>query len=60
MPEQTMLEKLQLAPPSSFHLLEPAKAKRMNAKTLYIPSAADVEFHIYFIAGVDRHGGENT
>ena len=42
MSRQSFLEKLKLAPPASFHVLDPAKAKRMNAKTLYIPGPADV------------------
>jgi hypothetical protein len=42
MPKPSFLEKLQHAPAASFHVLEPAKAKRMNARTLYIPSAEDV------------------
>jgi hypothetical protein len=39
---QTYLEKLKNAPAASFHVLEPAKAKRMRAKTMYIPSPEDV------------------
>jgi alkylated DNA nucleotide flippase Atl1 len=42
MNSHTCLEKLQNAPAASFHVLEPAKAKRMNAKTLYIPCPEDV------------------
>jgi alkylated DNA nucleotide flippase Atl1 len=38
----TCLEKLRAAPAGSFHVLEPEKAKRMNAKTLYIPSPLEV------------------
>jgi alkylated DNA nucleotide flippase Atl1 len=34
--------KLEAAGPGSFHVLDEAKAKRMNAKTLYIPSVEDV------------------
>ena len=34
--------KLVNAEPGSFHILDEAKAKRLNAKTLYIPSVADV------------------
>ena len=30
------------APEASFHVLDLKKARRMNAKTLYIPSALDV------------------
>jgi hypothetical protein len=37
-----LLEKLRPAPEASFHILEPAKAKRMNAKTMFIPSPNDV------------------
>lgn len=39
---QSFIEKLLLAPPASFHVLDPAKAKRMNAKTLYIPGPVEV------------------
>jgi 6-O-methylguanine DNA methyltransferase, DNA binding domain len=39
---QTPLNRIRAAPPASFHVLEPAKAARMNAKTLYIPSVGDV------------------
>ena len=42
MTTKSFLEKLKLAPPASFHVLDPAKAKRMNAKTLYIPGPAEV------------------
>ncbi len=42
MTQPTFLEKLQSAPAASFHVLEPAKAKRMHAKTLYIPCPEDV------------------
>jgi hypothetical protein len=42
MPEITFLEKLKLSPEGSFHVLEPAKAKRMKAGTMYIPSPLDV------------------
>jgi hypothetical protein len=42
MPERSFLEKLRLAPPASFHVLDPAKAKRMNARTMFIPAPADV------------------
>jgi alkylated DNA nucleotide flippase Atl1 len=38
----SILEKLNLEPESSFHVLDAAKAKRMNAKTLFIPSPKDV------------------
>ena len=38
----SFLEKLRAAPAASFHVLEPAKAKRLNAKTLFIPSPEDV------------------
>lgn len=36
------LNKLNAAPPASFHVLDPAKAARMRASTLYIPSVLDV------------------
>ena len=42
MPEQSFLEKLRAAPAASFHILDPVKAARMNAKTLFIPAPADV------------------
>jgi hypothetical protein len=42
MPQQTFLDKLRQAPPASFHVLDPAKAKRMHAKTMYIPCPEDV------------------
>jgi hypothetical protein len=42
MVKQSFLEKLELAPASSFHFLDSAKAKRMNVKTLFIPSPLDV------------------
>ncbi|MEY4530397.1 MAG: hypothetical protein RLZZ156_1118 [Deinococcota bacterium] len=42
MNQTELLEKLRLAPESSFHILEPKKAKRMNAKTLFIPAPSDV------------------
>ncbi len=38
----TVHEKLAQAPASSFHVLDPAKAKRFNAKTMFIPSPHDV------------------
>ncbi len=42
MPELSFLEKLQAAPQASFHVLDAAKAKRMNAATLFIPSPVEV------------------
>jgi alkylated DNA nucleotide flippase Atl1 len=42
MDQNIFLEKLEQAPAASFHVLDPAKAKRMNARTLYIPSPQDV------------------
>ena len=42
MPQTSILEKLNLEPKSSFHVLDLKKAKRMNAATLYIPSPEDV------------------
>ena len=38
----SFLEKLRAAPAASIHVLEPAKAKRLNANTLFIPSPEDV------------------
>jgi 6-O-methylguanine DNA methyltransferase, DNA binding domain len=37
-----LLEKIRNEPEGSFHVLDPAKAKRMNARTLFIPSPNDV------------------
>jgi hypothetical protein len=42
MAKESFLEKLRTAPASSFHVLEPEKATRMSAKTLFIPSVEDV------------------
>jgi hypothetical protein len=42
MPRQSFTEKLACAPASSFHVLDPAKAARMKAKTMFIPAPADV------------------
>ena len=39
---QTAIEKLALAGPSSFHVLDAAKAARLNGKTMFIPSPDDV------------------
>jgi hypothetical protein len=39
---QSVLENLKSSEPSSFHVLEPEKAARMKARTLFIPSAEDV------------------
>jgi alkylated DNA nucleotide flippase Atl1 len=38
----TFLEKLKAAPDASFHVLDPIKAERMKAKTLFIPSPKEV------------------
>lgn len=37
-----LIEKLNSAAPGSFHILDAAKSRRMNAKTMYIPSPTDV------------------
>ena len=37
-----LLEKLLAAPAASFHVLDAAKAKRLNARTMFIPSPDDV------------------
>ena len=42
MPRQSFTEKLACAPAASFHVLDPAKAARMKAKTMFIPAPADV------------------
>ena len=42
MPVPSFLTKLQSAPAGSFHLLDDAKAARMRASTMYIPSALDI------------------
>jgi 6-O-methylguanine DNA methyltransferase, DNA binding domain len=39
---QSVLENLKSSEPSSFHVLDPEKAARMNAKTLFIPSPENV------------------
>ena len=41
-PKPSFFEKLQSAPAASFHALDPAKAARMNAMTLFIPAPQDV------------------
>ena len=38
----TFTEKLLEAPQASFHVLDPAKAKRLKAKTMFIPAPEDV------------------
>lgn len=40
--KKTILEQLQAAPASSFHVLEPKKAKRMKASTMFVPAPDDV------------------
>ena len=40
--KQSVIEKLKLELEGSFHVLDPKKVKRMNAKTLFIPSPEDV------------------
>ncbi len=42
MSTKSVIEKLNLEPTGSFHVLDAKKAKRMNAGTLYIPSPEDV------------------
>ncbi len=42
MPNETFEDKLRGAPAASWHTLDPAKARRMNAATLYIPAPLDV------------------
>jgi hypothetical protein len=42
MSQESILEKLKNAPVASFHVLETKKAKRMNAKTMFIPAPEDV------------------
>ena len=42
MTQQSFTEKLHQAPPSSFHVLDPDKARRLNAKTLFIPGPEEV------------------
>jgi hypothetical protein len=55
MPQLTFLEKLQQAPPRSFHELDPAKARRMNARSMVIPAPEDVARRIAAIpAGETR------
>jgi hypothetical protein len=50
MPKMSMLEKLRAAPKASFHVLDPVKARRMNAETLFIPSPEEVARAIQAIA----------
>lgn len=38
----SILEQLQAAPVSSFHVLESEKAKRMKARTMFVPAPDDV------------------
>jgi hypothetical protein len=42
MAEPSFLQKLEQAPAASFHVLDPHKAARMHARTLFIPAPADV------------------
>jgi 6-O-methylguanine DNA methyltransferase, DNA binding domain len=42
MPPTSILHKLETAPAGSFHALDSAKAARMRANTMYIPSPLDI------------------
>ncbi len=42
MPPTSILHKLETAPAGSFHVLDGAKAARMRASTMYIPSPLDI------------------
>ena len=42
MTPKTILHKLETAPVGSFHVLDGAKATRMRASTMYIPSPLDI------------------
>ena len=42
MPPTPVLHKLQIAPAGSFHVLEGAKAIKLRARTMYIPSPLDI------------------
>lgn len=42
MPPTSILHKLETAPAGSFHVLDDAKAARMRASTMYIPSPLDI------------------
>ena len=42
MKKASFLEKLKQAPQSSFHILDPVKARRLAANTMFIPSPEDV------------------
>ena len=53
---ETAIEKLKLAGPSSFHVLDAAKAARMKARTMFIPSPDDVAVAIRAIP----HGSTKT
>jgi alkylated DNA nucleotide flippase Atl1 len=39
---ESLFQKIRNEPKGSFHILDPIKAKRMNAGTLFIPSPEDV------------------
>ncbi len=42
MAQVTFLEKVMTAPASSFHTLEPAKARRLKGATMFVPAPLDV------------------
>lgn len=45
----TVLHKLQTAPAGAVHVLDPAKAARMHARTMYVPSPLDIAQYIQAI-----------
>ncbi|MCE2852538.1 MAG: MGMT family protein [Roseiflexaceae bacterium] len=49
MPVPSFLSKLQNAPAGSFHVLEGAKAARLRAHTMYVPSPLDIAHAIQLI-----------
>ena len=44
-----LLHKLQTAPPGATHVLDAAKAARMHARTMYVPSPLDIAQYIQAI-----------
>jgi hypothetical protein len=49
MPTETLLHKLQTAPAGTTHVLDAAKAARMHASTMYVPSPLDIAHAIQAI-----------
>ena len=49
MQSDMLLTKLQTAPAGAVHVLDPAKAARMHARTMYVPSPLDIAQYIQAI-----------